>query len=134
MTLVEVLIALVLLLLSSLAMMQTALVSIQANMKTAARDEAVSLGDAAMLRVRDMPFDDPNLKSYADFCKAVDFNGKPFIECLRNIRNSQVNYTVPMTVKVPVDDINTKQVTVTVKWEWQGEKYTHNLTTILRNF
>lgn len=43
MTLVEVLIAMVVLLLVSLALMQTALVSIDANMRNVLRDEAVSV-------------------------------------------------------------------------------------------
>ncbi|MEK6691226.1 MAG: type II secretion system protein [Nitrospirota bacterium] len=42
-TLVEVLIAMVILLLVSLALMQTALVSIDANMRNVLRDEAVSV-------------------------------------------------------------------------------------------
>lgn len=43
MTLVEVLIAMVVLLLVSLALMQTALVSIDANMRNVLRDESVSV-------------------------------------------------------------------------------------------
>ncbi len=123
MTLVEVLIALVLLLLSSLAMMQTALVSIQANMKTVTRDEAVSLGDEAMIRVKDMDIHDVNLRSYPDFCATG------FIQCSRNIRNSVVVYKVPMVVTEASS--LTKQVVITVNWDWQGEKYSHNLTTIV---
>ena len=56
-TLVEVLIAMVILLLVSLALMQTALVSIDANMRNVLRDEAVSVAEMRMDEARNTAFD-----------------------------------------------------------------------------
>src|SRR3990172_4640679 len=56
-TLVEVMIALVVLLFVSLAMMQTALVSIDSNMINVLRDEAVRIAEERMSELRNVPFD-----------------------------------------------------------------------------
>jgi type IV pilus assembly protein PilV len=56
-TLVEVMIALVVLLLVFLALMQTALVSIDSNMINALRDEAVNIAEEKMNDERNKTFD-----------------------------------------------------------------------------
>ncbi len=117
-TLVEVMIALVVLLIVSLALMQTALVSIDANMTNVLRDEAVNIAEMRMNEARNIPFD--TLVS-----DAAD------IPVARNIRNvTGFTYTTRMTVtNLGIDD---RQVNIAVGWIWKGENYTHNITTIVR--
>jgi len=123
-TLVEVMIALVVLLVVSLALMQTALVSIDSNMTNILRDEAVGIAEMRMNEARNIPFD--NLVAGA----SVGTVWRNF----RNIANFQ--YTVTRTVT----DLNSdnKQVNITVIWEWKentvanGNPLTHSITSIVR--
>ena len=117
-TLVEVMIALVVLLIVSLALMQTALVSIDANMTNILRDEAVSIAEMRMNQARNIPFD-TLVSDGAD------------IPIARNVRNiTGFSYATRMTVaNLNVDN---RQVDIRVGWTWKGQNYTHNITTILR--
>jgi type IV pilus assembly protein PilV len=116
-TLVEVMIALVVLLLVSLALMQTALVSIDANMRNVLRDEAVGIAEMRMNEARNTPFDSL-VSDGAD------------IPITRNIR-SITNF--PYTTRMTVTNLNTvNRVDITVGWTWKGENYTHSITTIVR--
>jgi hypothetical protein len=117
-------IALVVLLIVSLALMQTALVSIDANMTNILRDEAVNIAEMRMNEARNTPFD--NLLAGA--------SGGTVLRNFRNMANFQ--YTVTRTIT----DLNSdnKQVNITITWEWKeqtvanGNPYTHSITTILR--
>ncbi|MFH0933206.1 MAG: prepilin-type N-terminal cleavage/methylation domain-containing protein [Nitrospirota bacterium] len=116
-TLVEVMIALVVLLLVSLALMQTALVSIDANMRNVLRDEAVGIAEMRMNEARNTPFDSL-VSDGAD------------IPITRNIR-SITNF--PYTTRMTVTNLNTvNRVDITVGWTWKGENYIHSITTIVR--
>jgi prepilin-type N-terminal cleavage/methylation domain-containing protein len=117
-TLVEVLIALVIVLVVFLALMQTALVSIDSNMRSVLRDGAVGIAEDRMNVARNQPFD--SLAS-----------GTSSETVLRNFRNiTNFSYAVTRTVA----DLNSdnKQVDIRVQWTWKGETYTHSITTILR--
>ncbi len=115
-TLVEVLIALVVLLLVSLALMQTALVGIDANMLNVLRDEAVKIAETRMSETRNTAFD----------TIAADNITVP-----RNFRNiSGFSYNVGRTVTNFGTD--NRQITITVAWNWKGNPYNHTITTIIR--
>lgn len=115
-TLVEVLIAMVILLFVSLALMQTALLSIDSNMRNILRDEAVSIADDKMDEARNEPF-----SSLAAFSNTVT----------RDVRRTGISFGVDRTVS----GINTdnKQVDITVDWTWKGQTYSHTISTIVRN-
>ena len=123
-TLVEVMIALVVLLVVSLALMQTALVSISSNMTNVLRDEAVNIAEMRMNEARNTSFDS----------LAAGTTSGTVSRTLRNITN--FSYTVTRTVT----DLNSdnKQVNITVLWEWKentvanGNPFTHSVTTIVR--
>jgi type IV pilus assembly protein PilV len=118
MTLVEVMIALLVLLVVSLALMQTALVSIDANMTNILRDEAVSIAEMRMNQARNIPFD-TLVSDGAD------------IPIARNVRNIMgFTYTTRMTVNNL--NVDNRQIDITVGWAWKDQNYTHNITTILR--
>jgi len=121
MTLVEVVIALTVLLIVLLALMQTALVSIDANMINVLRDEAVSMAEEQMNEARNIPFD--------------GLAALPPAPVTRNIRNIQ-NYPYTVTRTINPAGPDAMQVGITVTWEWKektgANAYTHTISTIVR--
>ncbi|MEW6601612.1 MAG: prepilin-type N-terminal cleavage/methylation domain-containing protein [Nitrospirota bacterium] len=121
-TLVEVTIALLVLLLVMLALMQTAIVSIDANMLNVLRDNAVNIAEEEMKDVRNDDFDDVASKAAAPV--------------LRNIRNIS-NFAYTVTTTVTNINLDTRQIVVTVSWDWKertaanGDPYTHTISSIL---
>lgn len=115
-TLVEVIIALTLMLVVFLALMQTAIVSIDSNIKNLLRDDAVSIAEAGMDEARNVPFD--------------LLSGSTPSAVERKARDITTTYNVTRAVT----DLNAdnKKVDVTVQWTWKGETYTHRDTTIIR--
>jgi len=120
---VEVLIALVVSLLVSLAMMQTALVGIDANTRNILRDEAVNVTEMRMSEARNMPF-------------ASLISDAADVPVTRNIRN--IGSGVTFNTRMNVADLggDNKQINIIVGWEWRdntvanGNPYTHSITTI----
>jgi prepilin-type N-terminal cleavage/methylation domain-containing protein len=133
-TLVEVMIALVVLLLVSLALMQTAMVSIDANTKNALRDEAVRIAEMRMNEARNLPFtttvdnlvSDTGSLAGADCPTGFSATGVLIQRNLKNITN--LDFCTNRTVTTLGND--NKQVTITVGWRWKGENYTHSIATI----
>ncbi len=87
-TLVEMMIALVIALVIFLALMQTALVGIDSNLRNVLRDEAVSIADMRMNETRNMPFNSvvSDAGSLSGDCP-VGFPGSTGVLVERNIRN-----------------------------------------------
>jgi len=114
-TLVEVMIALLVLLFVTLAMMQTALVSIDSNMKNVLRDEAVRIAEQTMNDARSQGYD--NLPS-----------GLQTVN--RKFRALDVTYTITRTVtQLGTAD---KQFDVEVDWTWKNDSYKQNISTLMR--
>jgi type IV pilus assembly protein PilV len=118
-SLVEVLVAMVVLLVSSLALMQTALVSIEANMGNALREEAVNVAEMRMNEARSTLHS--SLQS-----DAAD------VIVNRNLKKID---SFPYTTRRIVTDLgsNNAQVEVTVNWSWKGKDYVHKINTIIRD-
>ncbi len=117
MTLIEVMFALVILLIASLALMKTAMLGINMNVQNALRDEAANVAEAEMNYLRSQTFD--NITSAATPTVAS-----------RNFRGFTVDYSVTPT---PVDiTTDSKQINISVVWSYRGKQYTHGITTILR--
>lgn len=121
-SLVEMMIALVILLLVFLALMQVALLSIDSNLKNELRDEAVNIAEQRLTNLRNKPFTDGALNAGA----APD-NPTPVTRYFRNIP-ADFNLTHTIT-----DNITSKNITVSVGWTWKGENFTHTVTTIKRS-
>jgi len=149
-TLVEVMIALVIFLFVFFALMQTALVSIDANMINTLRNEAVNIAEMRMNEARNDPFvsvvPDPNPLSTGG-CASADcptgFSATG--ECVpRDVRSiSGFKFCTNLSCAEVVggggvggdgncatDDADNKQVNITVGWKWKGENYTHRITTV----
>lgn len=128
MTLVEILIALLILMVVALAVMQTALVSMRTNLQNSVRDEAVNVADLRMNELRSAAtgtfFDGGDLAVVA----SPTITPEPPI--LRNIRAASVKYNPTRTVSSINAD--TKQITLSVSWLFSGQTYTHSVTTIVR--
>jgi len=131
-SLVEVMIALVIVLLVFLALMQTALVSIESNTVNILRDEAVSIAEMRMNELRNRPFDDLDLNGTLDPNPLII--NQTINRTLKNISN------FPFTTVTTINALNTdnKQIIITVTWEWKDKTvanvnpYTHSITTIRR--
>ena len=128
-TLVEVMIALVILLLVFMGLIQASIVSINANMRNETRDEAARLTSDIMTQLRAAPFDDldrspitaaPASPDPANFTVAAALT-------TRSIRNATIPYTVNVIIQAL--DANHKQITITTQWTWQGELMTHRIDT-----
>jgi type II secretory pathway pseudopilin PulG len=150
-TLIEVLIALVVFLLISIALMQTALVVIDSNMINVLRDEAVNIAEMRMNDARNLGFtetvnnlDDDGVDASltAAVCPAefvADF-GTTGLLVTRNFRNiTGFSFCTNRTVtelggdgSLATNDAENRQVTITVGWIWKGQDYTHTISTIVR--
>jgi prepilin-type N-terminal cleavage/methylation domain-containing protein len=134
-SLVEVMIALVVLLLVFMGLLQAALLGIDSNMRNIIRDEAVTVAAMRMEEARSMPFDTvvndatPGDNLALAACPAGD-NPYP-VEVDRNFRNIQ---NFPFGTNRTVTDLNadTKQIEILVRWEHKNECYTHSATTLRR--
>lgn len=137
-TLIEVMIAMVVSLLVFFALMQTALVSIDSNMKNNLRDEAANIAAMRMEQARNLRFtqsvdnlttdiDDGTLTGAA--CPAGFGTVGTRID--RDIR-SVTGFDFCTNRTVTVIDSNTKRVTIRVGWKWRGEDFNHNISTVAR--
>ena len=119
MTLVEVLVAMAIVFIVFLGMSSAGLVVLDQNIKNSQRDEAVSVAEMEMEKVRSIPF------------AAIDNDSR--IES-RRIRGLNVGYNVVRTV-LPLDS-NNRRVTINVTWNrienQQTRTYNHTVLTIVR--
>jgi prepilin-type N-terminal cleavage/methylation domain-containing protein len=153
-TLVEVLISLVILLVVFMGLIQASLLSIENNVTTALRDEAVRLATETVAALKTGPFDDLNRDGIIP--DAPPLPPTPFftmsstgsaaeqgnasrlgINTVRASRNISSNYVVRVTVDNVFDNDN-KQVTVRVEWAWKertfvgGNPNRYDVTALLR--
>lgn len=118
-TLIEVMISLVVLLLVFLALMQTALVSIDSSMKNVLRDEAVNVAEGLMNNARNTPFG-------TLVAGTTDVSPPP--KSIRNIAAFAYTGTRAITDL----NIDSKQIVITVTWNWKTVPYVHTISTIVR--
>jgi Tfp pilus assembly protein PilV len=160
-SLVEVMIAMVVLLFVSLALMQTALVSIESNMKNVLRDEAVAIAEERINQARALPF--ASLTAPGDTTALPILPANPgcptdFIAGPPAHANGIVYVVNPPTAFVPTATVrgrsglknvtsfvyctnsmvtnmgvDNKTVEITVGWSWKGTTYTHASTAVIRN-
>jgi len=138
-SLVEVMIALVILLIVFIGLIQASLLTIQANVRNSARDEAVRITADQMDRLRAASFDDMNRDGIADadplnytiiYGTAVTTTTRPDLR--RQLRGTTVDYTVTVSICGASCALNgdNKRITVTTGWSRQGENFTHEVVTV----
>ncbi|MEJ2253428.1 MAG: type II secretion system protein [Nitrospirota bacterium] len=125
-TLVEVMVALLILLFVSVALMQTALVSIDSNMRNVLRDEAVRLAEKTVSDVRTTPFSHPSLDVGVHPPTKADLKLRGFTGA--SATEGKDFFTIKNTV-VDLNNDNNKRVDVLVQWTWKGLAYNTTIST-----
>jgi type II secretory pathway pseudopilin PulG len=143
-TLVEVIVALSIFLIVILGLFQTAILSIDNNMKNVLRDEAVTIAAMRMEEERSKLFaavitDIDTMPAGVDCPATATFTtGKRTIKKFRNVTKDICIATICIDLdgdgNCATEEAasNTKQLNITVGWKWKGENYTHNVTTLRR--
>ncbi|SPQ00575.1 putative Type IV pilus minor pilin PilV [Candidatus Sulfobium mesophilum] len=122
-SLVEVMLALVILLFVSLALMQVALVTIDSNMTNTLRDEAVSIAEQRMTDLRSVAWSDA-------FLVVNNPAGADEAVIRRDFRLFSLDFTPHRTITALAGDV--KQIDVRISWTWKNQTYTHTITSIVR--
>lgn len=129
-TLIEMMISLVIVMIVSLALMQTALVGMNMNVRNSMRDEAVNVAEGRINELRSLPFTE-KLTS-GDLAAGVMV--LPAVS--KNLRSTTIDYIPTQTIadiKTAFEiEANAKQITISVDWTYRGNSYTHSVTSIMR--
>jgi prepilin-type N-terminal cleavage/methylation domain-containing protein len=148
MSLVEVMIALLVMLLVFFALMQTALVGIDSNMLNSLRSEAVNVAEMRMNEARNEPFTgivsdassplsdyDSSCSSGCNDCPAGFSTGKCRCRSVKSI--SEFKFCSNLQCgelggdnNCATNDADNRQIIVSVGWKWKGNDYRHTITTI----
>jgi prepilin-type N-terminal cleavage/methylation domain-containing protein len=120
MTLVEVLVALAITFIIFLGLSDAGLVVLNENIKNSIRDEAVSVAEADVQAVRNIPF-----ASLPTADNTVTFTPPP-----RMIRGLNATYSVTRSIRYL--DPENRELTVNVDWTRQQKSYNHRVITIVR--
>jgi Tfp pilus assembly protein PilV len=143
-SLVEVLMAVVVMLIVFFALMQTALVGIDSNMRNVLRTEAVSAAESRMNEGRNKPFISVDSDSGAlssGGCAASDCPTGFYSSGVcdkRPVKSiSEFKFCTNLTCTelggdndCATNDADNKQIDVSVGWRWKGQEYTHRIVTI----
>lgn len=116
-TLLEVLVATVIILVGLLGLLQAVNVSMEHNLRNSLRDEAVRVGEETMYGIRRLTFD--------------NITGDSTLKVTRNLRAFNKEYTVERNLT----DLGGRstEIVLTVKWDYRGTTYQHRVSTIISN-
>lgn len=117
-TLIEFLVAIVILMVGMLGMLQAVNVAMDKNMENVFRAEAVMLADSRMMGIRSRSFDSISTAASR-------------VLVTRDIRGIMKNYSVVRTVSQPTS--KSKQILINVKWRKKNTPYTHSVESIVTN-
>lgn len=115
-TLVEFLVAIVILMVGMLGMLTAINVAIDKNLENVYRTEAVMLADSQMMRIRSQSYE-----SIATFY--------PSSSATRSIRGVMKNYSVVRSVSQPTT--KSKQILVNVKWRKKNHQFSHSVESLI---
>jgi type IV pilus assembly protein PilV len=121
-TLVEFLVAIVILMVGLLGMLQAVNVAMDRNFENILRSEAVTLADDRMMLKR--------AKTFSSLSTTVA--NPAAIAVPQAIRGIMKNYSVQEIVSQPTS--NSKQVVVTVSWRKKDARYTHSISSVVSTF
>ena len=124
-TLIEMMISIVILLIVSLALMQTQLLGLSTNVKNQLRDEAVNIAEMRMNQLRSRPFNDTLI--HAELTATAGETEEAVPRIFRGF--SQDFIPLRKIVNIGTD---AKQITVTVSWSYRGQANSHGVMTIMR--
>ena len=116
-TLVEVVVALVILMVGLLALLQTVNLSIVTNLQSEMRTQGTMIGEDRMARIKSLPFD--NISASVEKTVTVPVA----------LRSTLVNFSVTKLVTdIP---LNTKKIDVRVRWSHRGNIYEHVVSSVV---
>ena len=116
-TIVELLVSMVILLFVALAMMQTAMMTMEANARNVIRDEGVRLASEKLNELKTVA--QANLNAQDGVTETVNVQ----------LRNMTISYTVTYGVTTIAAN-EAARIEVTVKWNWRQQDYDATLSTI----
>jgi prepilin-type N-terminal cleavage/methylation domain-containing protein len=128
-TLVEVMIALVIFLIVFMGLMQTALLSIDGNVRNVERDEAITIANGELDNLKNVPFD--TLTTPDPPCRIVS----------RDFRNISKQFNLCDIITDLDTGVNTKSIQVVIGWDHKNEtaaqsptnrEFQHSITTVRR--
>jgi type IV pilus assembly protein PilV len=130
-TLLEVLVAVVILTVGLLGLMQTVNYALNHNLTAQLRQEATLVADQVMSMEKARPYDDITAPDFDE--DIVDFNALP-TEVTNSTVNRLVNganrmFTIVQTVRSPTPQ--SKNIEITVSWIHKQTTYTHSLSSIV---
>ena len=115
-TLVEVLVAMIILMVGLLGMLQVINLAITTNLQNDVRDRAAAIAEDRMAREKSLPFDN------------ITATGEKSISVPSNIRSGNTTYNVTLRV----DNIgNSKKVDIGVRWKYKGNDYEHVVSSLV---
>ena len=118
-TLIEFLIALVILTVGLLGLLQTINLAVDQNMGNVFRNEAVTVVDEMMMRRRAKAFD------------SISTGSKTYIEP-RNVRGISKNFAVSEQVDSVTS--NSKQISIEARWTKKDATYSHSATSVVSTY
>ncbi len=116
-TIVELMVSMVIILFVALAMMQTAMMTMEANARNVIRDEGVRIASEKLNELKTVV--EANLAARDGTTKTGD----------RNIRNMNITYTVKYRVTTLAAN-EAARIEVKVQWSWRQQDYDATLSTI----
>ncbi len=119
-TLIEFLVAIVILMVGMLGLLQSINLAIDKNLESTFRNEAIMLADDRMMRKRSAGF---KIFSGAD---TIDVQ-RGFLPV--NVRGVLKNYSVQETIQKTTD--NSQQLLVDVSWKKKNTRYSHSLSSYI---
>lgn len=127
-TLVEVLIALVVLLIVFMGLLQASLLTLDVNMRNEIRDEAVRISSEYMTRTKTANF--ASWTSTGDLPSVVPSTGFIIQAIPRQFRNTWTTFTVERSIGVL--DANNRKVGIRVSWTYRNEPFNHSILSSMR--
>jgi type IV pilus assembly protein PilV len=121
-TLLEVLVAMVILMVGLLGMLNVINLAIATNVQNEMRNQAVAIGEDKMAQKKSL--------SYDDILTPTQQSEKVPLA----LRNSFVNYSVAYQVEeIPPGTLNpnTKRINIGVRWRYKGNNYEHVVSSIV---
>ncbi len=120
-TLIEFLVALVIITVGLLALLQSVNLSLAENLKTTFRNQAVMLADERMTLEKTKPFD-----SISTTTNWINVN--------LNAKNSFKNYSVETIGSSLTLTGNTKSIEIDVIWKYKGTRYVHSISSLVSKY
>jgi type IV pilus assembly protein PilV len=122
-TLIEFLVAIVILMVGMLGLLQSINVALDKNLETVFRNEAIMLADDRMMRKRSAGF-----KIFSSVDTADVNNGFSQV----NVRGILKNYSVSETIQKATN--NSQQIIVNVSWKKKNTRYSHSLSSFVSTY